>query len=525
MATSTAFPRVTYANTGVDLTALHDFLDEELPRFRKATLGRTHANVIGHEDSTEGTPFTVRSPIDGKLELGTFVGASATAVDQAVRAAQRAFPAWSAMGWKKRVEILRRWAKVLEARKYDLAMAALLEVGKSRTEALGESDEVIDMVGYYCSEIERHDGYTTPLNRVFPNESTVSILRPLGVFAIISPFNYPSALLIGMSTGALVTGNTIVMKPSEGCSLSARIIMDTLREAGVPAGVANLLAGGNDTGNALVEHAGIAGVAFTGSYKTGMHIFRSVNAGRHAKPVIAEMGGKNPAYVTKHADLDKAAQGVARSAFGLQGQKCSACSVVYVDESVKDEFVSRLKAYSAKLVIGNPESRETFLGPVYNEAAAQRMTRALDAAASENRIVFGGKRVNVAPELAGGHYFEPTLVEVGQGHFLTKDEQFVPLLALRTFNALDDAIAEGNDVTYGLSAGIYTENRQELERFLNTAQAGALYANRPSGATTGAWPGVQSFCGWKGSGVTSKGGLGPNYLPQFMREQSHTILE
>jgi 1-pyrroline-5-carboxylate dehydrogenase len=359
---------------------------------------------------------------------------------------------------------------------------------------------------------------------VFPNESTVSVLRPLGVFAVISPFNYPSALLIGMTTGALVTGNTVVMKPSEGCSLTARIVMDSLTEAGLPAGVANLVAGGNDTGSGLVAHPLIAGVAFTGSHATGMKIFRSTNAGRYAKPVIAEMGGKNPAYVTRNADLDKAAQGVARSAYGLQGQKCSACSVVYVDESVRDEFVKRLQAYTASLAIGNPENSTTFIGPVYNEAAAQRMTLAAQNARAEHTLVFGGARAHVPDNLRDGHYFEPALVEVQKGHALTKEEQFIPLLALRTFSDLDDAIAEGNDVTYGLSAGIYTEDKHELSRFLETAQAGALYANRPSGATTGAWPGVQSFCGWKGSGVSSKGGLGPHYLQQFMREQSQTIL-
>lgn len=524
MSNTAKFPRVVYANPGVDLTALHDYLDAELPKFKASLAGRKYANQIGAEASFDGLPFTVRSPIDGKTGLGTFVAASAAAVDQAVLAANAAFPAWNGLGWRLRVEILRKWAKVLETRKYDLAMAALLEVGKSRVEALGEADEILDMVAYYCSEIERHDGYRTPLNRALPTESTVSILRPLGVFAVIAPFNYPAALLIGMTTGALVTGNTVVMKASEGCSLTARIVMDTLMEAGVPEGVANLVAGGNETGSDLIAHSQIAGVAFTGSYETGMHIYRSVNAGRYAKPVIAEMGGKNPAYVTKNADLDKAAQGVARSAFGLQGQKCSACSVVYVDESVADEFVARLKTYTRKLTIGNPEHRNTFVGPLYNQAAADRMTRALEAAHAEGSVIFGGKRAEVGAELSGGHYFEPTMVQVGKGHVLTKQEQFMPLLALRTFKSLDEAIAEGNDVTYGLSAGIYTEDRTELEKFLNTAEAGALYANRPAGATTGAWPGVQSFCGWKGSGVTSKGGLGPNYLPQFMREQSQTIL-
>ncbi|MFT9014394.1 MAG: aldehyde dehydrogenase family protein [Acetobacter sp.] len=518
-------PRVTYANTGVDLTPLHDFLDTRLPEFKARILGGTYTNCINGQSDTDGTSFTVHSPIDGVTELGSFIAASEQAVGRAVGAAQDAFLAWNAMGWEARVALLRAWAKILYARKYDLALAALFEVGKSRVEALGEADEVFDMVSYYCDEMERHKGYVTPLNRVFPHESTLSILRPLGVFGVISPFNYPAALLIGMSAGALVTGNTVVMKPSEGCTLSARIVMDTLTAAGIPAGVVNLVAGGARTGAALVEHPGIAGVAFTGSYRTGMHILRLVNAGPYARPVIAEMGGKNPAYVTANADLAKAAQGVARSAFGLQGQKCSACSVVYVDETVRDAFTEHLRAYTATLVIGNPERRETFLGPVYNGAAAHRMTQALDAARGQGSILFGGKRADVPADLQGGHYFEPTLVAVEKGHALTRDEQFLPLLALRTFTRLESAIAEGNDVLYGLAAGIYTEDATELECFLNRTEAGALYANRASGATTGAWPGVQSFCGWKGSGVTLKGGLGPHYLPQFMREQSRTVME
>lgn len=522
MTTQTArFPRVTYANTGVDLSALHDYLDERTPQFKAQQLGRTWANYIDGSDDRDGTPFIVKSPIDKATVIGTFVTASAGAVDRAVKAAHAAFPAWAALGWQGRTAILRRWAALLEQRKYDFALAALQEVGKSRVEALGEADEVIDMVRYYCSEIERHQGYTTALNRVFPNEETQSVLRPLGAFAIIAPFNYPAALLVGMSTGALLTGNTAVIKPSSGCTLTARFVIDTLNDAGLPKGVANLVAGHNETGDMLAHHPLVAGIAFTGSHATGMKIFRQANAGRFAKPVIAEMGGKNPAYVTAHADLDAAAQGVARSAYGLQGQKCSACSAVYVHRDVKDEFVRRLEKYAASLVVGNPEDRRTFMGPVYNAAAAERMLNAVRDIQSTGKLLFGGKRADGVP---GGDYFVPTLVEVDAGHPLTRDELFLPLLALRTFHRLSDALAEGNEVSYGLSAGIYTRDDGELQLFLNTAQAGALYANRPSGATTGAWPGVQSFCGWKGSGVTSKGGLGPHYLPQFMREQSHTIL-
>ncbi|MEO8136945.1 MAG: aldehyde dehydrogenase family protein [Betaproteobacteria bacterium] len=522
---SQPLPRVTYANVGVDLTGVHDHLDSLIPQFKKTMLGRFWPNVIAGETDEDGVRYDVVSPIDRATIIGTFIAGSPSAVARATTAAQKQFPAWSAKPWRERVAVFRRWAERLEATKYELAIASLLEVGKSRIEALGEADEVIDLVRYYCAEIERNNGYVQDLDRAFAREETASVLRPLGVFGVIAPFNYPLALAVNMVAGAVITGNTVVFKPSSGCALSAYLLLRAIQAAGVPGGVINLVAGGDATGRAVVEQPGLAGIAFTGSHAAGMAIFRTLANGPVAKQVIAEMGGKNPAYVTAKADLDVAAQGVARSAFGLQGQKCSSCSVVYVQRAIRDEFVTRLTRYTQQLKVGNPEQRDVFMGPLYSPEAAARFREDVMAARRDGKVIFGGDLASDGDGAgAGGHYAQPTLVEVPAGHSLVMEEQFLPLLALRTFEDLPAALQEGNAVRYGLSAGIYTTDHDELKLFLDRAEAGVLYANRASGATTGAWPGIQSFCGWKGSGVSNKGGLGPHYLPQFMREQSRTIM-
>jgi 1-pyrroline-5-carboxylate dehydrogenase len=518
---SNNLPRVTYSNIGVDLTPVHDHLDAEIPRFKARMLGRHWPNIIAGAPDDDGERYSVTTPIDRASAIGSFVAASPAAVARATAAAQQAFAGWSNTPWRTRVAVLRKWAEQLERLKYDLAIASLLEVGKSRIEALGEADEEIDLVRYYCGEMERHEGYTQDMGRAFPNEETTIVLRALGVIGVISPFNYPLALSVNMMAGALITGNTVVFKPSAGCALSAQLLLQSMGDAGFPEGVVNLVAGGDATGRSLVPQSAIAGIAFTGSHAAGMAIFRALANAASAKTVIAEMGGKNPAYVTANANLDVAAQGVARSAFGLQGQKCSSCSVVYVQRSVRDEFVARLTRFAQQLKVGNPEQRDVFMGPIYTPAAAVRFRENVKAAARDGQVIFGGGFIDGS---AGGDYVQPTLVEVPQGHTLVREEQFLPLLALRTFDRLQDALDEGNSVRYGLSAGIYTTDQSELDLFLERAEAGVLYANRASGATTGAWPGIQSFCGWKGSGVSNKGGLGPHYLPQFMREQSRTIM-
>ena len=353
------------------------------------------------------------TPIDRASAIGSFVAASPAAVARAVAAAQRAFAEWSGTPWAARVAILRQWAEQLDEVKFDLAIASLLEVGKSRTEALGEAEEAIDLVRYYCGEMERHQGYVQDLARVFPNEETTCVLRSLGVIGVISPFNYPIALAVNMMAGALTTGNTVVFKPSAGCTLSAQLLLRSMAGAGLPKGAVNLVAGGDATGRSLVAQSGIAGIAFTGSHEAGMGIFRDLAAAPTAKLVIAEMGGKNPAYVTAAADLDIAAQGVARSAFGLQGQKCSACSVVYVQRSVRDDFVARLARFAQQLKVGNPEERDVFMGPLYTPQAAARFRENVTMAGRDGQVIFGGHFIDGGP---GGDYAQPTLVEVPPGH-------------------------------------------------------------------------------------------------------------
>jgi 1-pyrroline-5-carboxylate dehydrogenase len=254
-----------------------------------------------------------------------------------------------------------------------------------------------------------------------------------------------------------------------------------------------------------------------------MAILRAAAARRANRPVLAEMGGKNAAFVTVTADLDVAATGAMRSAFGLQGQKCSALSKIYVASAVYDAFLERLIALTEKIVIGDPRQSGTFMGPVISAAAMTRFTDAVELARTDGRLLRGGRRMSGAP-FDKGFYAEPTIVDsLIPDHRLNRDELFLPFLSVLRFDDLQVAIADANRSHYGLAAGIYTQDATDLDSFLNTIEAGVLYSNRASGATTGAWPGIQTFCGWKGSGVSGKGGLGNWYVPQFMREQSHTL--
>ena len=243
------------------------------------------------------------------------------------------------------------------------------------------------------------------------------------------------------------------------------------------------------------------------------------------KPVLMEMGGKNPAFVTPSADLDKAAQGCMKSAFGLTGQKCSALSRLFVHESIYDAFIKKLLEQVATIKIGDPAIAENYMGPIINEKAVTRHLGAIEDAKKQGKILAGGTDLRQKPEYSHGFYVDPTIAElpITARHF--KDEFFSPFVAVTKYKELGDAIQIANNVEYGLTAGIFTEDKNEIQYFMDHIEAGVLYANRATGATTGAWPGVQSFCGWKGSGSTGKGGCGPYYVSQFMREQSRTIME
>lgn len=510
-----SLPRVTYSNIGVDFSPVHDYLDGLIPEFERSFLGQAWQTPFAN-----GAIGDVKSPIDPSISLGKFPVSTASDVSAAVASARKGAKVWNNTTIEERLEFAKRWKEVLSEEKYQLGLAALYEIGKSRLEGVGEAEEAVDMLDYYPEELEKNKGYHRPMNQLVEHETAESVLRPYGVFAVIAPFNFPVALSIGPIAGALLGGNSVVFKPSPACQLTGLLVAESVKRAGLPDGVFNVVLGGAEVGQLLIEDKGIDGVAFTGSHKTGMGIFRHMAVQPWMKPVIAEMGGKNPAYVTKNADIERAAQGVVRSAFGLQGQKCSACSVVYVDNAVKDEFIKRAKDFASKLVIGDPRKRETFMGPLYNDGTVGRFTAAVQQVKSEGTVHFGGERLDGFPS----NYFIPAIVEANAPSNLTRDEMFMPFVVVRGVDNLEAGLAEGNDVAYGLAAGIFTRDDAELNYFLNNAEAGVLYANRASGATTGAWPGAQPFCGWKGSGVSGKGGLGTYFLPQFMREQSHTIM-
>ncbi len=372
----TDLPRVTYSNTGEDFSGVHAHLDQVIPEAEARLLGRPRPAIVGGRDRPEGAVLVARSPIDRDIVLGEFPQADAALVDEAVNAAQAAFPAWRDRGWPKRVAILRAGADTIEARKWDIAVACLVEVGKSRLEAVGEVEEAIDLIRHYCDEMERSDGFRQELAGASAAEHCSVVLRPYGVFGVIAPFNFPVALAVGMVSAALVAGNTVVFKPSDAAGLTGRLVVEALVAGGLPDGVLNLVQGGAETGKAIVNHPLVDGLAFTGSNAVGMTMLRHAAAATAMRPVLCEMGGKNPAFVADSADLAVAASGVARSAFGLSGQKCSAASKAYVARAILDDFLHALIETSGKLVVGDPRRQDVFMGPVIDEPAADRLVAA-----------------------------------------------------------------------------------------------------------------------------------------------------
>jgi len=516
--------KVTYTSASADLTAFHRLFDAALGGVRASAGARHPLCIDGRPVESTSEDLVDTSPIDTSVVLGRFASATLQHVEQAVQAARGAQPAWSSTPWKGRAALLRRAAELIRERKFEIGAIMSLEVGKSRMEAMGDAEESADLIDYYCSQVEEHDGFVRPLGRLLPNEKTSDVLRPYGVFACIAPFNFPMALSTGMSSAALVAGNAVIYKPSRDAPWTGLKLYEVYRDAGLPAGLFNFVTGeGSTIGEALWKHPGVDGIVFTGSKAVGMRMFREFSRA-WPKPVLMELGGKNPAVVCHSADLDMAAEGIMKSAFGLQGQKCSACSRVYADRRVYDALVEKLINKTAALAIGDPTEQDIFFGPVINANAVRTFEEAVAVVEGEGRILHGGERLTHGA-FARGYYVSPTIAELPLAHELFTRELFVPFLSVAAVSGLDHAIAECNRAEYGLTAGIFSARREEIDRFFDRIEAGVCYANRRSGATTGAWPGVQSFTGWKGSGSTGKGGCGPYYVAQFMREQSRTIME
>jgi 1-pyrroline-5-carboxylate dehydrogenase len=301
-----------------------------------------------------------------------------------------------------------------------------------------------------------------------------------------------------------------------------RLLADCFRDAGIPDGVLNFVTGpGRTLGQALVDSPEVDGVTFTGSFDVGMKMYRDFANGKYVRPIVLELGGKNPVIVTRHADLERASIGIIRSAFGLQGQKCSAASRVFVEGPVYNDLIGRLKDMADKLVIGDPTERAAYLGPVINASSYREFQEYTEELSQAGRFLTGGK-VKTGGIFDKGYFCEPTFaVDVPFSQRLWKQEMFLPITTIGQVNSLDQAMALCNDVNYGLTAGIYGSD-EELDWFYDKIEAGVAYGNRPQGATTGAWPGFQPFGGWKGSGSSGKNAGGHYYVPLYMHEQIHT---
>ncbi len=518
--------KLTYATMFNPPEELHTRFEEALVKI-KPGLGKENAMLIDGKEHFTAEKFEDRCPANTDLLLGVFQKGDAQDAQAAIAAAKKAFPLWSHMKWQERAALICKAADLMEARIFEMGVIVAMEVGKNRMEALGDVAETVELFRYACERMEASHGFEVQMGRdpLVGFESTnLSVLRPYGVWVVISPFNFPAALTGGPTAAALVTGNTVVIKPATDTPWTSRLMAECLRDAGIPDGVFNFVTGpGSTLGQALIEAPEVAGITFTGSYDVGMRIFRDYGRGRWIRPTILELGGKNPAVVTRHADLEAAAVGIIRSAFGLQGQKCSACSRVFIEEPVYEKLVSRLVELTNQLVIGDPIERSTNLGPVINRGSYRDYQEFSEELGQSGEILTGGK-ILTGKNYARGYFCLPTLVaDLPEDHHLWQDEMFVPITTIARVKNFDEAMQRANNVQYGLTAGFYG-SQDEAQAFYDQVQAGVTYANRSQGATTGAWPGFQPFGGWKGSGSTGKNAGGLYYLPLYMHEQIRNLV-
>lgn len=511
--------KITYASLASLGDDFHRQFEAALTYHAKR-LGRAHPLYIrGQKKKAKGGVFADVSPADGRVLVGEFQAGGREEARQAIEAGRSALADWGELGWIQRVAFLRKAAGLMTEQQFRLASMLSMEVGKNRFEAIAEVSESIDLILYYCRQMELHQGYALGLGGNGA-EQTRSVLKPYGVWAVVSPFNFPLALATGMIAGAILGGNTVVFKPASDAPLAGLLLYEILHEAGLPVGVVNFITGpGKMVGEELIANPDVDGFVFTGSRVIGLDLLRRFNLVR-PRPCLAEMGGKNPAVVMPSANLDDATDGVLRSAFGMGGQKCSACSRVYLHQNIARAFLELLVEKTRRLVIGDPTRRETFLGPLINAGAVAKYEAAVRLGRKEGRVVFGGNRLK---EFEHGFFVEPAIIDrLPRASQLFQEEYFAPVLAVAEVKSLEEAITLANGSDYGLTAGIFSREEHEQETFFNSVEAGVVYSNRRGGATTGAWPGVQSFGGWKGSGSSGKNALGPYYVQQFLREQSQT---
>jgi 1-pyrroline-5-carboxylate dehydrogenase len=520
--------KLTYATMFNPPEELHKGFDKAVAKL-KANLGKEYGMIIDGKDVFADEKFEDRSPVNTDWVLAVMQKGNASHAKMAIDAARKAFPAWSRTPWQKRVQLVRKASALIEKRIFELGAAMALEVGKNRMESLGDVQETADLMYYSAKMMEENNGFIKPMGKdplVGFDATNMSVLKPYGVWLVVSPFNFPFALSGGPVGAALTAGNTVVLKPATDTAWIVRLYAECLRDAGFPPGVFNFVTGpGSTLGQALVDNQDVDGATFTGSFDVGMKMYRDFANRNYVRPIVLELGGKNPAIVSRNANLEDAATGIVRSAFGLQGQKCSAASRVIVEEPVYDELVGKLKAMTEKLAIGDPTERTTYLGPVINKSSYQDFKNFTEEINGAGGNFLTGGHVKTGGMFDKGYFCEPTFVtDLPFDHRLWQYEMFLPITTIGKVGNLDEAMTIANGVNYGLTAGFYGSAR-ETKWFFDNIEAGVTYANRPQGATTGAWPGFQPFGGWKGSGASGKNGGGYYYVQLYMHEQIQTLIK
>jgi 1-pyrroline-5-carboxylate dehydrogenase len=520
--------KLTYTTMFNPPEELHKGFDKAVANL-KANLGKEYGMIIDGKDVFADEKFEDRSPVNTDWVLAVMQKGNASHAKMAIDAARRAFPAWSRTPWKKRVQLVRKASALIEKRIFELGAAMALEVGKNRMESLGDVQETADLMYWSAQMVEENDGFAKPMGKdplVGYDATNVSVLKPYGVWLVVSPFNFPFALSGGPTGAALVAGNTVILKPATDTAWIVRLYAECLRDAGFPPGVFNFVTGpGSTLGQALVDSKEVDGATFTGSFDVGMKMYRDFANRNYVRPIVLELGGKNPAIVSRNANLGDASTGIVRSAFGLQGQKCSAASRVIVEEPVYDELIAKLKARANALVIGDPTDRATYLGPVVNNGSYNDFKNFTEEIHGAGGKFLTGGHVKTGGMFDKGYFCEPTFVtDLPFDHRLWQYEMFLPITTIGKVSNLDEAMKIANNVNYGLTAGFYGSEK-ETKWFFDNIEAGVTYANRPQGATTGAWPGFQPFGGWKGSGASGKNGGGYYYVQLYMHEQIQTLIK
>jgi 1-pyrroline-5-carboxylate dehydrogenase len=503
---------------------LTDFSDpDNQRRMREALaqvhgeLGESHPLILGDREVHEGPLADSVNPANPDQVVGRFVQGTVEHADEAVRAAAEAFESWKRRSWEERADIGFRAAEALRRRKFEFSALMVYEVSKTWAEADGDIAELIDFAEYYARQALELGGDQDVVD--YPGEDNQLRYIPLGVGIVIPPWNFPSAIMGGMTVAAIVTGNTVVVKPAHTSpTIAYRFVRLLLDEVGVPPGVVNFITGpGGLIGDALVDHPKTRFIAFTGSKEIGLRIYERASKKQPGqiwlKRTILEMGGKDAIVVDETADLDDAANGIVASAFGFQGQKCSACSRAIVVDAVYDAVLEKVAERTRKLNYGDPADPGTYMGAVIDDKAFRKIREYIDIGRQEGRIVVGG---DVDPA-ARGYFIPPTVIaDVAPDSRVAQEEIFGPVLAFIRARDYDHALEIANGTEFGLTGAVYSNDEGRLERASDEFHVGNLYLNRKC---TGALVGVHPFGGFNMSGTDSKAG-GPDYLLLFTQGKS-----